>query len=139
MVGLGCHRLRQVIDNLLENAVGFSPEGSVVDVTLSVVGERPATREKEGRWSVAGQLIVISIDDHGAGFGEDASRVFDRFYTTRSSDGKHLGLGLAIVRALCESAGGHVEAANNSDGGARMTVTLPRVSPDGQTARPLAV
>jgi signal transduction histidine kinase len=111
-VGLGCHRLRQAVENLMENAAGFSPEGSTVRVAISLLDQRPTGRESDGRGTGGGPRVQIVVDDEGPGLGDDASRVFERFYTTRPSEAGHLGLGLAIVRALCERAGGTVKAGN---------------------------
>ena len=150
-VGLGCHRLRQAVENLLENAAGFSPEGSTVRVAISLLDQRPTGRESDARGTEGGPRVQIVVDDEGPGLGDDASRVFERFYTTRPSEAGHLGLGLAIVRALCERAGGTVKAGNaggpgdearsgsEQRTGARMTIDLPRSTPPDAADRPLVV
>jgi signal transduction histidine kinase/ActR/RegA family two-component response regulator len=107
-------RLRQVIWNLLANAIKFTPEGGRVDVSI----ER------------AGSSIEVNIVDTGQGIGpEFVPHVFERF---RQADGapsrRHggLGLGLAIVRQLVELHGGTVHAASDGVGrGAAFTVRLP--------------
>lgn len=108
-VALPVHRLRQVVDNLLDNAMSFSPGA----VTLSV-----QTRDDE---------ISLVVEDSGPGLppGEE-ERVFSRFYTARDERADHLGLGLSIVRAIVERARGRVTAENGPDGGARFVVTLPK-------------
>jgi two-component system sensor histidine kinase MprB len=75
----------------------------------------------------AGELVVR---DHGPGFAaEDLPRVFDRFYRADSARGlPGSGLGLAIVRQVAESHGGSVSALNATGGGARLCLTLSRVS-----------
>ena len=106
-------RLLQVFENLLDNALGFSPAGGTVTVTLAANG---ATR--------------VRIEDQGPGIPEShLGRIFDRFFTYRpdephARDG-HTGLGLAIVKAIVEGYGGAVTAGNREGGGARFEVRLP--------------
>lgn len=105
-------RLAQVIENLLANAVSFSPANGVVLVSVR--------REQA--------TVVVDVDDSGPGIPpEHLDRIFGRFFTSRppGGDAPHDGLGLAIVRALVEGYGGSVGAANRPGGGARLTVKLP--------------
>ncbi|MEP5262783.1 MAG: stimulus-sensing domain-containing protein, partial [Nitratireductor sp.] len=109
------NRLGQVVRNLIDNALSFSPKGGTVHVT--------AAR--------APGLIIIRIDDEGPGIEpENFERIFDRFHTDRpDSFGEHSGLGLAISRQIIEAHGGIIRADNRmKDGkvmGARFTVELP--------------
>ncbi len=105
-------RVVQVLENLLDNAIGFSPEGAGVTV-------QAATRDG---------LAVITVTDSGPGVPEEhLARVFDRFFSYRPEDGDdaHTGLGLAIVRAVAQANGGSVTAANRPEGGAVFEVRLP--------------
>lgn len=108
-------RLGQVVRNLIDNALSFSPEGGVV---------RVSARRADGR-------IIIRVEDEGPGIPPDSfERIFDRFHTDRpDSFGKHSGLGLAISRQIVEVHGGTIRAENIMDGemilGARFTVDLP--------------
>lgn len=100
-------RLRQVLLNLFNNALQAMPEGGRLQVVLSS-DQSTAT------------LVVA---DSGAGFAEqDLRRIFDPFFTTRASGS---GLGLAVCRKIVEGYGGSIAAANNSFGGAEITVRLP--------------
>jgi two-component system sensor histidine kinase ChvG len=107
-------RLTQVFENLLDNALSFSPPGSTVIVNVGA-------EESE---------VVTRIADMGPGI-PDASmgRIFDRFFTHRPDasrhEGGHTGLGLAIVRTIVEGYGGGIGAAN-AERGAVFTVRLPR-------------
>jgi len=106
--------LSQVIDNLLDNASGFAPDASDIEVTLSRRADR----------------VRLRVADRGAGFPDgNHERVFDRFYSDRPGSAKgthgHAGLGLAIVKAIVEGYGGRVWAANRDGGGAELTVELP--------------
>lgn len=106
--------LERAVLNLLDNAVKFSPPGSVVHVALRPLGDGTA---------------VVEVADAGPGIAaEDLPRVFDRFY--RSSEARTLpgsGLGLAIVKQATERHGGAVYAANRPEGGALMTIRLPGI------------
>jgi len=115
-------RLQQVVANLVDNASRITGPGGHVQVELTAQGDR----------------AVLSVVDNGPGIPEeDLPRLFDRFYRadssrTRTSGGS--GLGLAIVRAIVTAHGGRIEAANNDDGGARMTVSLPTLPTDDVAA-----
>ena len=104
-------QLAQVLDNLLANGASFSPEGRPIEVKLATDGG----------------VARLEVRDHGRGLAPgEADDVFRRFYTRREPGGeRHLGLGLAIVRAIVESHGGEVKAANATGGGAIFTVELP--------------
>ncbi len=108
-------RLTQVFENLLDNALSFSPPGSTVIVTA-------VAEERE---------IVTRVADMGPGIPEaNRTRIFDRFFThrpdsARRHEGGHTGLGLAIVRTIVEGYGGSIDAAN-AERGAVFTVRLPR-------------
>ena len=107
-------RLRQVIWNLLTNAVKFTPAGGLIEVTT----ER---QRNEAR---------VCIRDSGRGVRADAlPHLFEQFHQATMADrAKHggLGLGLAIVRHLVDAHGGHVEAHSAGEGkGSEFIVTLP--------------
>jgi two-component system sensor histidine kinase ChvG len=107
-------RLTQVFENLLDNALSFSPAGGTVRVELA---------RQDG-------TAVAAVSDAGPGLrpGSEAI-VFSRFYTERAGAAKtaggHTGLGLALVKAIVEGYGGSVTGATGPAGGARFTVRLP--------------
>jgi hypothetical protein len=108
-------RLRQVIDNLLDNAVRHSPDNGTVTVTLTSAPDSPG-------------VVTLSVADQGPGFPSDfLARAFDRF--TRGdearSDDEGTGLGLAIAASLAAAHDGTVSAANRPEGGAVVRVELP--------------
>ncbi|MBN9362751.1 MULTISPECIES: sensor histidine kinase [unclassified Devosia] len=109
-------RLAQVINNLIDNAVSFSPEGGKVLVVV---------RTSE-------DAITITVTDEGPGIRGDITRIFQRFYTDRPDGehfGDHSGLGLAISKQIVEAHGGSVTAENRTDRtGAQFTVTLKRAA-----------
>ena len=111
-------RLGQVFNNLIDNALSFSPpEGSV-----RIQARREATK------------IVVIVDDDGPGIRADnIENIFERFYTDRPEGdefGQNSGLGLAITRQIVEAHHGSIVAENRCTGdatveGARFTVVLP--------------
>ena len=106
-------RLRQVLANLVSNALEHTPAGTPVRVAVSASGSE----------------AVLEVADRGPGLGtEDAGRVFDRFFRVdegRSRDDGGTGLGLSIVAAIAHAHGGKVELFTASGEGARFLVTLP--------------
>ena len=108
-------RLREVVDNLLDNALRYAPTSSHVAVTFERDGEN----------------CRLIVEDRGVGLGADElERVFDRFYRADSSRDRKsggMGLGLAIVKAIVENHGGEVCARNGDEGGAVFVVRLPGV------------
>jgi two-component system, OmpR family, sensor histidine kinase BaeS len=101
-------RMRQVLANLLANALRFTPSGG--EVVL------------EGR--ADGRHVVIEVRDTGPGIAADVlPRVFDRFY--RSGDSAGSGLGLPIARSLVEAHGGTIEAQSPAGGGTTIRIRLP--------------
>jgi signal transduction histidine kinase len=110
--------VQQVFENLLKNAISFSPPGSAVEVRC---------RNVEG----AGDLPVLecSIRDRGPGIAEeDLPHVFEPFFTRRRGG---TGLGLAIVDRIVAEHQGQVTVANGDAGGTVATVRLPAAGADG--------
>lgn len=108
-------RLDQVLVNVLENALSFSPDGGTVTIDVT-------TDERS---------VIVVISDEGPGIAEaDLPKVFDRFFTHRPDEPRnrmsHTGLGLSIVRAIVEGYGGTVSASNDPGGGARFEIRLRR-------------
>jgi two-component system, OmpR family, sensor histidine kinase MprB len=110
-------RLDRAIANLLDNACKWNPSaGRGGDPGRP--GDPIEVRVRDGR---------LEVRDHGPGIApEDLPRVFDRFYRSPTARGRPgSGLGLAIVRQVAEMHSGSVHAANDPDGGARLTLELP--------------
>ena len=105
-------KLEQIVANLLDNAVSFSPANSNISVICAI---------KKGN----AQLV---IEDEGPGFNEkNIGKVFNRFYSNRPEKfGEHSGLGLNIVKNIVELHGGTILASNQiKNKGARIEVLLP--------------
>jgi anti-anti-sigma factor len=107
------HQLRQVLANLLRNAIVHTPAGTPVEVTVARAGDD----------------VRVDVRDHGPGLPTaDADALFDRFW--RAEGGRErgkagAGLGLAIVAGIVAAHHGRVQAADAPGGGARFTVLLP--------------
>jgi len=128
-------RIRQVLDNLLANAIRHTPPGGEVTVTVD-------TEPPHG--SDDGPMLRCRVTDDGPGFRDDElEQLFDRF--TRAGDSRGSGLGLSIARDLVRAHGGVMEAGNDPvTGGASVTFTLPVVgsgsgSGSGVTGAPSAL
>ncbi|WP_024819793.1 sensor histidine kinase [Arthrobacter sp. 31Y] len=110
-------KLRQVIGNLVGNALRYTPEGSPIELAVGV------------RTTPDGPASVIEIRDHGPGIPEaETNKIFERFYradTSRTRETGGSGLGLAIVAAIVGSHGGTVQVAETDGGGATLVVSLP--------------
>ncbi|HQR89593.1 MAG TPA: ATP-binding protein, partial [Caulobacter sp.] len=116
-------RIRQVLGNLLDNAIKFTPQGRI-DVAIDL---------NAGPDSSASRDLTLRVSDTGIGFGpETAARIFDRFNqadTTITRRFGGTGLGLSLCKALVELMGGAIAASSESGRGSLFTVTLP-LAPD---------
>jgi two-component system sensor histidine kinase ChvG len=107
-------RLVRLIDNLVDNAISFSPEGGVVEVAAVN----------------AGPQVLISVEDDGPGVEPEAREaIFARFHSVRpdSDFGRHSGLGLAIARAIAQGHDARIAVEDRHDGrsGARFVIRFP--------------
>jgi len=103
-------RMEQVLTNLLDNAVKFSPDGGEIEVSIGTVGAN----------------AVMAVRDHGIGVPpEHRARLFERFYQAHSNR-SGMGLGLNLAREIIEMHGGTMYAEFPPDGGTRFVMSLPR-------------
>jgi excisionase family DNA binding protein len=105
-------RLEQVLANLLDNAIKYSPDGGPIEVALS----QPLPG-----------AVELSVRDHGIGIPpERRGQIFERFYQAHDNGHRSgIGLGLYISRQIVELHGGEIRAEFPSDGGTRFVVSLP--------------
>lgn len=114
-------RMKQVLTNLLSNALNFSPPHSVITVSLS---------RKNG-------MISAAVEDQGPGVPErDKDRIFYEFYTKGVKDGT--GLGLAICRGIIEAHGGKIGVEAKDGGGSRFWFIIPKEQKNGLNSRKVA-
>ncbi len=106
-------RMAQAVDNLISNAVKFSPPGGLVEVC--------------GRMEGAG--MVVSVRDQGAGMSpEESARLFTRFYRTEAARRAAIpgvGLGLAITKGIVAAHGGAIDVDSKPGGGSTFTIRIP--------------
>jgi signal transduction histidine kinase len=109
-------RLRQVLANLIENAVKYSPDGEIVEVRAT---------------SIDGRRVVIDVSDRGGGIAaEDRRLIFEKFGRARGQSAKPgTGLGLYIARSITEAHGGTLDVASLPGRGSTFTLTLPSGEP----------
>ena len=113
--GLKAHadtsRMKQVVANLLDNAIKYSKKGGNIDIDA-------AFKDDE---------IIISVRDNGVGIApEDIPRIFDRLYRgDKSRSRRGLGLGLSLVQAVIHAHKGHIEVQSRLGEGSCFTVCLP--------------
>lgn len=115
------HHLRQIVNNLLDNALKYTPAGGTVDVRL--------------RRDAATSQAELIVRDTGAGISEeDLPRVFDRFFRgdrsrRRDASVRGTGLGLSIVEAVVRGHGGTIHVASRLGEGVTVSVRLPLAAP----------
>lgn len=121
-------RFDQVVDNLLSNALKFTPKGGAIDVKL---------------WRAPGGWAVVEVKDSGAGMTpEQQAKLFSAFGRPKGSTAPGLGLGLYLCKAIVDGHGGRISATSEGAGqGARFRVEMPPGSTaggKGAKARPYA-
>ena len=111
-------RLTRVIDNVVDNAISFSPPGGLVEIGAVRVDDD----------------VIVSVEDEGPGVPEDArDAIFNRFHSIRPEGeafGRHSGLGLAIAKAIVEGHDGRIAVEDRHGGrsGARFVIRFPGVA-----------
>lgn len=112
MVPLDSILIEQVLTNLIENAVKFTPKTSPIEITVQ--------HNKK--------TLTVNVADYGPGIqNNDTARIFDKFYRGQKPEtsGSGIGLGLAICKSIIQAHGGSIWAYNREEGGAIFSFTLP--------------
>ena len=114
--------MRQVLYNLISNAIGFSHPGGYVRLSCW----RDAT------------MIAFSVEDNGLGIPKEQQRAVMERFVSRSRGSRHrgVGLGLSIVQSLVELHGGQMKLESEAGVGTRVTVLLPETGPRQMTHYP---
>jgi two-component system sensor histidine kinase KdpD len=112
LVNIDAVGIQQVLTNLLDNAVEYSPSASPIEIVAK-------STEQE---------VIVEVADRGPGLPPGMEkRVFEKFFRAARGDGRRgIGLGLAICRGIVEAHGGAISAANRPGGGAVFRFSLPR-------------
>jgi signal transduction histidine kinase len=120
IIAVDRNRMRQVVANLLDNAVKYSPPGGAIRIE--------ARRD--------GADAVLSVSDTGAGIpADELPRIWDRLYRgDKSRSERGLGLGLSLVKAIVEAHGGRVAVTSAPGNGSRFDLTLPSAPTTGEDA-----
>ncbi len=125
LVPLDAVLIEQVLVNLLENALKYTPAGTAIEISA---------RTRPGG-------VELSVADHGPGIpaGQE-QRIFEKFYRAPGVEGGGFGLGLAICRGIVMAHGGELSAHNRAGGGAEFRLTLPVEGPPPvfDTAEPIS-
>ena len=114
ILGVGS-RVEQILANLLDNSISFSPPNSEIKVLVKSEDN----------------TVKLAVEDQGPGFNEkNIEQIFNRFYSNRPEKfGEHTGLGLNIVKNIIELHGGSINASNNTKGiGAKININFPEYS-----------
>ncbi|MGH2986775.1 MAG: PAS domain-containing sensor histidine kinase, partial [Solirubrobacterales bacterium] len=111
------HRLRQVVDNLISNAIKFTPEQGRVEVEVEAAGDR----------------VALRVTDTGIGIAQDdLGRLFDRMYRAEEAERRHIpgtGLGLTIVKAIVDAHEAAIEVESEPGEGTTFRVVLRKSAP----------
>jgi two-component system, OmpR family, sensor histidine kinase KdpD len=110
--------IEQVLVNLLDNAIKYTPPGSPIEI-MATAGDRNVT---------------VEITDHGPGLPPGTEdKVFEKFFRAQPPDARGVGLGLAICRGIVRAHGGRIWAQNIPGGGVAFLFTLPLGDPAAAT------
>ena len=113
LVNVDVHLIIQVIVNLMDNAVKYTPEGSTICLE---------TEKKDGK-------VLVTVSDNGPGISDDEkSNIFEMFYNGKkdiSDSRRSMGMGLALCKSIVEAHGGQIDVTSNYPNGAKFIFTLP--------------
>jgi len=106
------NRFRQVVSNLLDNAIKYSPEGGRIEIRMDEYDDR----------------VEVKVGDNGIGIDEpELGYIWNRFYRSKKNNTQHgFGLGLTLVKAIVEAHGGRISVRSSLNSGSEFTVTLYR-------------
>ena len=122
-INIDPQRVREVLANLISNALRYTPVQGAVNVSLAESDLSVESDALTGE-AVSKRSVMISIQDSGAGIElADLPHIFDRFY--KSSDSGGMGLGLSIAKYLVEAHDGKIWVESEAGRGTKISFTLP--------------
>ena len=109
--------IRQILDNLVDNAIKYTPEGGEISVKIAIESKQ----------------VLIRVQDSGIGISENhLQRIFERFYRVDNARSRELGgtgLGLSIVKHLVNAFGGTIDVTSHPESGTAFIILLPQADP----------
>jgi two-component system sensor histidine kinase KdpD len=122
--------MEQVIQNLVTNAINYTPPKSTITITAKhetvIQGHFNEENWNETERDSTESKLVLTVYDTGKGFpADEIDKVFDKFYRLKNTKAGGTGLGLSIVKGFVEEQGGTVKLENMSYGGAKFTIEIP--------------
>ena len=140
LVRMDTQMIEQVVTNLLDNAIKYSPQGSEIEVAVRKASDKEALTAIQGKQSlVKPPCLIVSVRDSGTGIDQkDLELIFEKYYRgqnglTHSVQG--LGLGLYICRAIVESHGGRIWSRSKIGDGSTFYFSLPVHQPTPKSRR----
>jgi two-component system sensor histidine kinase VicK len=123
-------KIEQVINNLLINAIKYSPQGGDIEAEIQVIHNEHELRKMFGRSpEMKLPCIIVSVSDNGIGIPEsELTRIFDRFHRVKNKLTHTIsgaGLGLYICKIIIEAHGGYIWARNRIQRGSVFSFSLP--------------
>lgn len=120
--------MEQVLHNLLNNAIQYTPENSTISIgvkyTLTISGH--FEKDNEAHRDDTSYKLIIIISDDGKGFPKnEIEKVFDKFYRLHNTHTGGTGLGLSIIKGFVEAHEGRIALKNSATGGAEFTIEIP--------------
>jgi signal transduction histidine kinase len=121
-------RMMQVIGNLFENALKFSPAGTEIVARVQHVSEKPSRLELDAGSASENGFVIISVADSGPGVPDfHKTRVFEKFHQVKQGGkiaGQGVGLGLAICKTIMDAHSGAIWVEDNPSGGSLFSLSL---------------
>lgn len=130
LVNADPEKIEQVINNLITNAIKYSPNGGDIEIEVCIVGDEAELKKSFGETPhIQLPCFIVSVADHGIGIPEEEiDNIFERFYRIKNKlthNAHGAGLGLYICKIIMEAHNGHIWVKNRLQGGSIFNFSLP--------------